>query len=404
MEIVQKKQINIYALSDIRSVYRTFRRVMLRGKNRFYFLLFNFAFCFTTAFAQTGKGVSVEGTFHYGKIFKHHSFLRYEVPPQSLGADLNFVFQTYGNQPWHELHNYPVLGLTLLYYHFGDKEVLGYAVGLCPNLTIYLAKSGKFSIDGQIGAGPSYLSKPFNRLENPNNNAIGSHLNFNFYFRFSARWQLDPQWNIGTGISFTHYSNGAAKFPNFGINIPSLSLGARFTPKPLEPTDFISHGTPGKPDKRFGINITAGAGTKEISVIGGPSYPIYSFAVSGLYYLSKTNRLSLGLEHEINRSVYTFGRHLLVFRTEAEARRGSNRNMLFVADEFLFGPIGLRVQLGVYLHYYPELTPFPLYNKWGFYYHFPKILNSGIRPYLGTNIKTHLYVADYISLDLGVNF
>jgi Lipid A 3-O-deacylase (PagL) len=377
---------------------------MKRGKFKSYFLLLIFPLCFATLFAQNGKGVSLEGTFNYGKIIKHHEFLRFDVPARSLGFDLNLTFQTYGKQAWNELHNYPIFGIALFYYNFGDKEVLGDAIGLCPNLTIYFSRSPKLDIHGQIGAGPAYLNKPFDRLNNPDNNAIGSNLNFNIYFRFYVKWKLNPQWALNAGFSLTHYSNAAAEVPNYGINIPALFIGTKFTPKPLKSEDYIQHGTVKKPDKKYGVNLHAGVAFKEIKAVGGPLYPIYSITVAGMYYLNKTNRVSLGLEYEYNKAAYVFGKHVYAFNSENEAKKNANRIMLFAADEFLFGHIGLKIQMGFYLTKDPILAPFPIYNKWGFLYYFSKFGTSNTQIYVGTQVKTHLYIADYISLDLGVTF
>ena len=184
---------------------------------------------------------------------------------------------------WNELHNYPMFGLTFFYYNFGDKEILGDAFSVCPNIAIYIFKRSKFTVNGQIGVGPAYLSKPYDRMENPRNNAIGSHLNLNFYFRFNANWKIHPQWILSSGFSFTHYSNAAAAVPNYGINVPALTIAAKFTPKPLNDEDFIVHHTDNKAVKRFGLNVHTAFAIKEISTAGGPIYPIYSISVAGVY-------------------------------------------------------------------------------------------------------------------------
>ncbi len=377
---------------------------MQRRKFKLYFLLFTLSICFATLHAQNGKGISLEGTFHYGKIIKHHDFLKFDTPAQSLGFDLNLKFQTHGRQSWNELHNYPLLGVTVFYYNFGDKEVLGNAIGIIPNLTIYFSRSRRLDVYGQIGVGPAYLNKPFDRLENSDNNAIGSHLNINFHFRFYVTWKLNPHWAINAGFGLTHYSNAAAVAPNYGINIPALIIGTKFTIKPLKPEEYIKHETDNRSVKRFGLNLCTGVALKEINAVGGPSYPIYSITAAGMYYLNKTNRASLGLEYEHNKAAFAFGQHAFAFDSENEANRQTNRFMVFVADEFLFGRLGLMIQMGFYLLKDPILAPYPIYNKWGFHYHFSKFGNSNTSLYLGAQIKTHLYIADYVSLNFGATF
>ena len=60
--------------------------------------------------------------------------------------------------------------------------------------------------------------------------------------------------------------------------------------------------------------------------------------------------------------------------------------------------------MGFYLTKDPILAPYPVFNKWGFFYHFPKFGDSNMSLYLGSMIKTHVYIADYISIDLGITF
>ena len=68
-------------------------------------------------------------------------------------------------------------------------------------------------------------------------------------------------------------------------------------------------------------------------------------------------------------------------------KNNKNRFMLFGAHEFIFGHIGLMIQMGIYLMEDPVLAPYQFYNKWGFRYHFAPIKNTNTQLYLGTQIK-----------------
>jgi len=80
----------------------------------------------------------------------------------------------------------------------------------------------------------AFMDTPYDRRSNPTGNAIGSPLNVNISYKFSSSWKLNPNWALSTGLSFTHYSNGASHLPNYGINIAALTLGARYTPDPFK--------------------------------------------------------------------------------------------------------------------------------------------------------------------------
>ncbi len=353
--------------------------------------------------AQWWKGISLEGTFHIGKIVKHTPKLTYTPPPLTTGFDLNIGIQTYGQKAWHQLQDYPLFGVSLVYFDLGDSDQLGRAVGINPNLTIYLRKRPKYDLRFQVGTGVAWINRFYDRIDNPLNNAIGSRLNNITHFKFISTFRLNNHWSLQAGASFTHFSNGAAQLPNFGINIPALTFGIHYRPRPLQAEDFLQHDITKARLKRWGFGMHLGLAYKEIQAFGGPRFPIRIAMIEGLYHLSRINRIHFGFEYEFNRAVYFFGRSVFAFNSEREARWRSSRLMFFVGDEFLFGNIGINLQAGAYLGDF-FLNVYPIYNKLTTRYYFPAFGRPKGRMYLSVTLKSHLSIAEYIGFGGGVVF
>lgn len=43
--------------------------------------------------------------------------------------------------------------------------------------------------------------------------------------RLNEQWKLNANNYVEFGIGITHFSNGASKLPNLGLNLPLLNLG-----------------------------------------------------------------------------------------------------------------------------------------------------------------------------------
>lgn len=361
-----------------------------------FFVLFHLV-----AQAQFLSHLAVEPSFHVGKIVKHSPKLLFDVTGVSTGMDLNFTFKKTGKKHWAQELNYPVIGLDLVYYHLGDKDLFGQAFGIAPNLSLRIYKSKRLEGFFQIGWGVAYVTKKFDPIDNPTGNALGSNINSLNIFKFLLDHQLTKNWKIRGGFSFTHYSNGATQLPNFGINIPALTVGAIFNPKPVKAEDLTARekqvGV-----KKWGLSAYFAMTYKELNPANGPRYPFYIASLAGTRRLTALHELSVGANYEYSTSAYLIGLHTFTFNSEAEARRKSTRIGIFIADELYLDNVGLWLEMGTYVPGYDYDVPWFLYTKVGVKYHFPpiKIINTGC--YIGIYLKSHKIAAEYFSLGIGL--
>ena len=349
-------------------------------------------------------GLTVEAMLHYGRAFKHTPKLNYDVNHNSFGQELNFQYQTLGKKEWQAHQRYPLLGISLMHFDLGNKRDLGQAYAIIPNISIPFLRREKTNMEFRVGTGIGYLTEKFSPINNTNNNAIGSNINSAIAFKLGLNYWFRPNIHLTAAGSFTHFSNGAAALPNFGINIPGIVLGVRYFPNAIAPTDLLSTETTRKLDqKKFGANIFLGLAYREYISSQGPRYPIYLMSVAGTYTLTKHNTLSAGIDVEYNKAVYEFAVHTFAF-DRATSRKKAYRAMFFVADEFRFGDLGLGLQLGGYVTPNSYLLPFPITTKLSVRYYFKPIGKPATRFYLGTYMKSHLIVAEHIGFGAGAAF
>lgn len=350
--------------------------------------------------AQT-PGISYDLSWFGGEIVRHTPKLKFEVPALSQGVELALRFQKYGTKEWHARQGYPTTGLLLSYFDFGDGAVLGRAYSLSGMLELYFYRNSHWDIYFQPAAGIGLLDRPYDALTNTAGNAVGSVLNSAVSFRIGGHIGLTPHWRLHAGIAFSHWSNGGSYLPNFGINLPAVQLGAEYAPARVSPDAFTQYEKRRLAGHRWGLQAYAGYTQKEAFVPDGPSYPFYSVSLAAMYAISPCNRLQLGVEYELDMSIYRFGQHILLFQDRAEAFEGASRRMVFLANEFRFGHSGILVQVGTYLGDTSVMVPWTYYNKLGYRYYFRDSGRHRVRPHIGIYMKSHKIIAEYFALGAG---
>lgn len=348
--------------------------------------------------------MSIEATTHFGKIIKHTPELLFESTGISSGLDINLTWKTYGRKTWHQFQKYPKIGTGLMIFSLGERDTMGNAYGIHYNFTIPLFRKKRFKMDFQFASGFAMLDRPFNRLTNPNNNAIGSRLNVIAHMKFMSQYRFSPQLSLRYGASFTHFSNGAAQLPNFGINIGSALIGISYTPQPLTEEDYIEHDLSKKGPRKLGLRLEYSLGYRESSAIGGPRYPIKVYSIAGVYNINRVNRVFFGADYEFNRAIYVFGTNVFAFNSEREAFWGSSRVTFFLADEFVFGNFGLSLQAGAYLGDFSYQVPRPIYFKLIGRYYVPVLKRPNVRTFAGIVLKSHFSIAEYFAMNVGLEF
>jgi hypothetical protein len=259
-----------------------------------------YVICFYTN-AQTSpvNDFIVSGQGHYGYIISHRHNMGNLIKGHISGVELNYIFRTDGSKTWHQIHNYPEVGLCALHMYLANPKQLGNMEAIYPYANIRLNNcSKKIGFNLRLGLGLTYITKPFDRIENHQNAAIGSHLNGFVNIRLAAHTYIKNAWRLDAGVGLTHASNGAYSTPNLGLNLATvnLGLGYAFGNKLITcKKDTIS-----KCSKSWEPSIIFVTGIKELEAPEGPKYMAYGLQANFYKTINHKTKLGGGLEFTYN--------------------------------------------------------------------------------------------------------
>src|SRR5690606_2585652 len=135
--------------------------------------------------------------------------------------ELNFQKQTTGQEAWHQLYKFPKIGYSVVYFDL-HNPVLGKALATSAYINKTLWNSKRSKLNYRLGLRIAYLTEGYDQETNHKYSIASSALNAALQTRFEYCYQLAPRYALLLGLGLNHYSNGATKKPNLGINIPTL--------------------------------------------------------------------------------------------------------------------------------------------------------------------------------------
>ena len=170
-------------------------------------------------------GASV--TYHHGFIAPHKPEVNEIIKGHTQIIEVAAYKNTNGTRQWEQYFNNPKVGVSAIYINTGNEESLGKAYGIMPMVELPL-NHWKVQWNIRAGCGLGYIQKPFDRVDNYKNLAIGS--NFNVLIFANSKWNIKWSDKIesSVGLSLTHFSNGSLKRPNLGINLLSINTGIAY--------------------------------------------------------------------------------------------------------------------------------------------------------------------------------
>lgn len=354
------------------------------------------------AVAQGGSGragFGIDASFLGGRVFKHEKKFTLPIPAFTGGADVNFVWHTYGRNEWEKRRHYPRIGLAMTAIDYGIDSVYGTAAGLYPNITIPLVSAGRLEWTFRLGTGISYVTNRFSRTEKVNtvNVAIGAHVNDLIMLKTDIAFTVNKHWNIHAGAFVNHISNGSVRKPNLGINVAGASIGAAYFPNTSRPAIIHRDLSPLAP--RWLLQARAGMSLVSANTHGGPMYPVYISTA----YVSKrwrsVNKAFAGLDYSYHPGLLA---QLRDNGMEPEGSRQPYKVAVIAGNEFLMGRVGIGVQAGAYL-VKGYLQKEDIYEKVSLNYYCVQREAGPLKEvFLYISLKAHLNVAEMGELGIGV--
>ena len=331
------------------------------------------------------------GAYAQGSIIISHTQpVAHLAASHPLGFELNAQRQTTGSAPWHAWYKYPKVGLALVYYDYRNP-LLGQSYAA----TIYLSKSfsrtARHDFSFRLGTGLAYFPVHYDLYTDRKNTFVSSALNATLQFRVEYDYALTPHLGLLLALGLSHYSNGATAKPNFGINLPTATVGLNYYQQRAAPHRAGYAPAPADVGHNF-LTVSTSVAFKQRSPADPQHYLVNSVTLAAGRRLNRKSNLVLGLEGFYDRSLRAAQ---LDTARDASHLPDTHKASVFVGHELLFGRLAMVTHLGVYFYNPYKSNPF-YYERVGLKYQFTDWLFGAL------DLKVHRATADALELKAGL--
>lgn len=328
-------------------------------------------------------GLSI--TPQIGFLLPHRSTMAHLNLAHSYGVQIEAVIQTNGDKQWHHDFNFPLIELNSFYYDLGNRDVLGKSIGFAAGIYFPYVKKNGWSFGNALSFGLAWVTKKHDVVENPKNNVIGS--NFNCLVNMGLRFEKQFSKNIiGIEVSMAHFSNGAYKLPNLGVNLPFVGINYTRFFNSLEFKENASQNYISLPLRTWSFNTLLIGSIKEIYPTGGNTYGVVALTNYTQYRVSLKCIIEGGIDAIYNESIvkYNKGNH------------GKIKNVqtgVYAAYVLPVNKMQLLVGMGRYV-----INPLDPAGQW--FHKFGSRFRLTDRLWVNFTIKSHWAKADYFEYGL----
>jgi len=245
------------------------------------------------------SNIQIEPRLYYGFIINHHT----ELEPFNAHVpafEFSIVKDTYGKKYWEKIHNYPIIGISFFFSTLANHPAVGQVAALYPFISFPVIRSKKDYLGFRLGLGLSYLTKTFDRLDNYQNIAIGSHVNVAVNLMAEYRREINKMTFVGAGISLIHFSNGSTATPNYGLNLPMASIS--FSKRISKPNDKMVKRRAQIPpfsykdNQIYIFNLMGAYASKNMGNVFGERYDVYMASLNVLKYFNEISAMGLSFD------------------------------------------------------------------------------------------------------------
>ena len=348
--------------------------------------------CFHSNGQEKMMQYNASATYHYGFLIAHRAGFEVLVKGYTSIGEFTFSKRYTGTNDWEQKYADPYFGTSFMIFDFGNPEQIGKGVSLFAFYNFPLTQSKNFELTFRLGFGPGYVEKVFDKKENYKNHAVSTHINGFVNGNLMARYTVKERYYLSVGLSFSHFSNAAAKKPNGGLNIPAANIGVGYR---FNEREKIIRGEDYDYDylKKWDHDIVVGFGRKSRSIESG-EYAAFSIAYAASRHVSFKSRLGGGAD--------------LFYNSSHRGQEGSNGEELTSVSEVVqiganisytlqIDKLSIFINQGIYVYTKYDQDGL-IYNRFGFrYLVFEKLI-------LNLSMKTHFAVADHVEWGIGYRF
>ncbi|MFB6319698.1 acyloxyacyl hydrolase [Saccharicrinis sp. FJH54] len=309
-------------------------------------------------------------------LFNSHLWAHYPELEKIAGfhhvLDVRYFYKTNGDKYWHWAYDYPKIGVGLNAGQFTSPEIgktfAGYVFGTFP---VYKFKN--FKVEWDVCTGLGWVENIYDPLTNPNNIGVSTHLNAYLDLNLNTTFKITNRFNGFVGAGISHFSNGAGKKPNMGLNMLGVRTGIiyRLEDELIEPCERVDYP---EINKKWGLDIRYGAGKLSIND------HVETYLAQNLQFLiakrfTKRHRLGVAFDLVKDNSLkwkqYLLdGEHSDLLGPLAKKLEGKEISLyqggILVSSEFILRHLSLVTQFG-YMAFY-TYDSLPIYERFGVRY------------------------------------
>ncbi len=351
-------------------------------------LIFTF-YIFYSYSQQTGnREVWIDGKMKVGFLAAHRPILGHLAVEHAFAGELSYVIQGKGENFWHSGYKLPRYGLTGYFGSAGNRKLLGYYVGAYTFINFPLIRKKHYSFSLKTGAGLAYGTRIYDQEDNILSIALSSHMNSMIVLGFENRFKFQNH-SVSLVLEMTHFSNGAIKVPNLGLNLPFLSVGYGYRIQQSNYCDTCD--IAGLAYKSIEYGVVAYGSAQELVPTGGKKYRVFGLNIVGRKYFSGNSGMEVSLDFISKQSTLNY--YPEIQKTQSELIQV----VLFAGYLLPMNDFQIIVGMGGYLR--DKFKPDDLfYHRVGMRY----IFKNGIN--LNLVLKSHWARADYVEYGIGYTF
>lgn len=314
--------------------------------------LFTFLCCigFATLLAQDKPTDSYfDLNYFKGNIALHNNDILHLIKGHPEGFILSWNKKTFGNENWEQRYGYPDYGVSFAYQNL-KNDVLGTNYSLYAHYNFYFLKRNLML---RIGQGLGYTTNPYDKLENPRNNAFGTSLLSSTYLMLNyKRERIFDRFGLQAGFSLIHYSNANVKAPNTSVNSITFNLGVTYNLDEVD-SKYQYTITKEKFTERIKYNIAFRSGINESDVVGSGQFPFYIVSVYADKRLGHKSAIQFGADVFFSKFLEELIYYKSVSFPEEDVTGDEDwkRVGLFVGHELFINKMSIETQLGYYVYY-----------------------------------------------------
>ncbi|MFN4931198.1 MAG: acyloxyacyl hydrolase [Bacteroidota bacterium] len=332
----------------------------------------------------------IEGRSSFSFLVAHRPNLEGYPTRHFFMHQLNIGKKTSGQLYWHQLYHRPDMGVSLFYTDIGKNKYTGRALAALAFIQFPYIRFKHAQLNFKLALGPGWVEKKFDRINNYKNVVTGTHLNAAIQLTQSYEWQLTNHQLLSLGVCLTHFSNGAFKLPNLGINLAGIQLSYKYrfnnTEKTAEEQPLFN--------KKMTYILHYSAGLKQVYPVLGKQYFISNLAASALYQYHPKGSAGMSIDFFKDASV----NNQMQFDTDSLNDVKTNLQIgLAAVYQVEIGKIAIPLSAGYYVYNNYKALP-PVYLRFGVCYYITPQIN------INFNLKSHYAKADFFSYGVGYKF